>query len=139
MTGPWDEPDAVSSGVNERYFLTIIDNYIGIIWANALALKWKAADLMLLGGLGLSEMAEVPARHSDSSSAIALTQNPENHQRTKHIRIHYHFLRDLVMLRVLNIQTVSGPDNPANIFIRPLSRKELERHSASMEVNSRAH
>lgn len=33
LIGPWDEPDATSSGVNDRYVCTIIGNYIDMIWA----------------------------------------------------------------------------------------------------------
>ena len=33
----------------------------------------------------------------DNTSAIAITQNPVMHSKTKHIDIRYHFIRDHVM------------------------------------------
>lgn len=92
---------------------------------------------MLLGELGLSRFVETPVLHSDSTSTIALSLNPEHHQRTKHIRIRCHFLRDLVKSRVLNIQAIAGLNNPTNIFTKPLPAKDLKRHSASLGGCSR--
>ncbi len=34
--------------------------------------------------------------YSDNKAAIALTDNPEEHQRSKHIDIRYHFIRNEV-------------------------------------------
>lgn len=34
--------------------------------------------------------------YCDSQSAICLAKNPTFHARTKHIDVHYHFVRDMV-------------------------------------------
>ena len=49
----------------------------------------------LLVGLGLNASAPTSI-HCDSQGAIALAKNPEHHQRSKHIDMRYHFVREQV-------------------------------------------
>ena len=42
----------------------------------------------------LGEQQEAPTMiHVDNTSAIALARNPECHARTKHIKLHFHYIR----------------------------------------------
>lgn len=54
-------------------------------------------------------------------SAIALASNPTFHTRTKHIKVDYHFVRDKVLRQTLRVKFVSGNDNFADIFTKPLA------------------
>ncbi|GJS03587.1 hypothetical protein Tco_0320095 [Tanacetum coccineum] len=58
----------------------------------------------------------------DNKGAIDLSKNPVQ-QRTKHIEIRHHFLRDNVQKGNISIEKVSSEDNIANILTKPLKRE----------------
>ena len=62
----------------------------------------------------------VPVLWCDNVSAIALASNPVFHARTKHVEVDYHFIRERVLRKDLAISFVSGKDNLADIFTKPL-------------------
>ncbi|KAK6149332.1 hypothetical protein DH2020_016857 [Rehmannia glutinosa] len=57
----------------------------------------------------------------DNISAINIAQNPIHHNRTKHIEIRHHFLRDCVSKPKIEISFVPSQDQLADIFTKPLS------------------
>ncbi|KAK6161170.1 hypothetical protein DH2020_004551 [Rehmannia glutinosa] len=57
----------------------------------------------------------------DNISAINIAQNPVHHNRTKHIEIRYHFLRDCVSKQKIEISFVPSQDQLADIFTKPLT------------------
>ncbi|GKD26658.1 retrovirus-related pol polyprotein from transposon TNT 1-94 [Tanacetum coccineum] len=59
----------------------------------------------------------------DNKGAIDLSKKPMQHSRTKHIEIHYHFLRDNVQKGHISIEKVPSIDNIANILTKPLKRE----------------
>ena len=63
----------------------------------------------------------VPVIWCDNVSAIALSANPVFHSRTKHLEVDYHYVREKVLHRDLKIGFVSGKDNMADIFTKPLA------------------
>ena len=56
----------------------------------------------------------------DNTSAIAITQNPKFHSRTKHIDIRHHFIRDHVEKSDIEVVKVGTEDQLADIFTKPL-------------------
>ena len=62
-----------------------------------------------------------PIVYSDSQSCIHLSKNPTFHDRTKHIEIKYHFIRDKVTQGEVKIEKVSTEDNPADIGTKVLN------------------
>ena len=65
-------------------------------------------------------LSHVPVLWCDNASTIALFANPVFHLRTKHIEVDYHYVREKVLHRDLCVHFVSGKDNLADIFTKPL-------------------
>jgi hypothetical protein len=66
----------------------------------------------------------------DSSSAICLAQNPIFHERTKHIKVRHHFLRDHVEKGDIEKKYINTERQLADIFTKPLDATRF----ASFEV-----
>ena len=58
----------------------------------------------------------------DNKSAIELAKNPMNHERSKHIDVRFHFIRDHVNKGSVELVHVASQDQVADIFIKPLPK-----------------
>ena len=58
----------------------------------------------------------------DNQGAIALTKNPKNHGRSKHIDIRYHFVRDCLLNNQIELKYIPSNDNLADPFTKTLGR-----------------
>ena len=63
----------------------------------------------------------------DNSSAIAITQNPVQHSRTKHIDIKYHFIREHVMKGTVELHFIPSKQQLVDIFTKPLDESTFSR------------
>ena len=52
----------------------------------------------------------------DNTSAIAITQNPVQHSRTKHIDIRYHFIREHVINGIVELHFVPSEKTTSRHF-----------------------
>jgi hypothetical protein len=73
----------------------------------------------LLSDLLRSEL-EPTVIHCDKQSCIKLTENPVFHDRSKHIELRYHYIRDMIQRKVLSLQYVPTAEQIADIFTKPL-------------------
>ncbi|CAA0830164.1 cysteine-rich RLK (RECEPTOR-like protein kinase) 8 [Striga hermonthica] len=55
---------------------------------------------------------------NDSQSAIHLAKNPAFHSRTKHIKVKYHFIRQLLEKKMLQLKKIRGDINPADMLTK---------------------
>lgn len=64
--------------------------------------------------------------YSDSQSAIAIAQNPVHHQRTKHIDVRHHFVREAVEEGIIELKYVETTRMVADALTKPLLKGKFE-------------
>jgi hypothetical protein len=75
----------------------------------------------LLGDLLGRDTGAVELR-VDSKYALALTKNPVFHERSKHIRVRYHFVQGCLEEGSFNVCYINTKDQLADLFTKPLGR-----------------
>ena len=70
--------------------------------------------------------------YSDSQSAICLAKNLTFHGRTKHIDVHYHFVRDMVDDNKVKLEKVQTLVNVVDALTKPVSTEKFRWCSESM-------
>ncbi|GJW30223.1 retrovirus-related pol polyprotein from transposon TNT 1-94 [Tanacetum coccineum] len=68
----------------------------------------------------------------DNISAIAISNNPVLHSRTKHINIRYHFIRDHILKGNIELNFVPTDLQLADIFTKPLAEPNFSRLVAEL-------
>ena len=63
----------------------------------------------------------------DNKSAIALAKNPVFHDRSKHIDICYHYIRECITRKDVQVEYVKSQDQIADIFTKPLKFEDFVR------------
>ena len=63
----------------------------------------------------------------DNKSAIALAKNPVFHDRSKHIDIRYHYIRECITRKDVQVEYVKSQDQIADIFTKPLKFEDFVR------------
>lgn len=90
----------------------------------------------VLRDLGLSKYVGKDPRlvqmYGDNQGAIALTQNAHLNERSKHIDICYHFIRDLAEQRRLRVDFIPTDEMIADGMTKPLQRVKFERFKEQM-------
>ena len=61
----------------------------------------------------------------DSQNAIYLTKDQMFHEKTKHIDVKYHYVRDVVAQGKLEVCKISTHDNPADMMTKPVPVAKL--------------
>ena len=64
--------------------------------------------------------------HWDIQSCIKITENPLFHDKSKHIEIRYHYIRDMVQKGDVKHNYVSTEEQVADVLTKPLSRVKFE-------------
>ncbi|MCO5576675.1 hypothetical protein L7F22_030490 [Adiantum nelumboides] len=79
---------------------------------------------LLLGDLGI-QVQRPAVIHCDNLSSIQLARNPVFHARTKHIEVHYHFIRERVLDGSIDLTFVRTDEQVADIFTKALGAEKL--------------
>ena len=53
---------------------------------------------------------------------MKLSVNPVFHDRTKHVEIKYHYIKDMVLRKAIQLRYISTNEQTANILTKPLSK-----------------
>ena len=64
--------------------------------------------------------------YCDNQSCIKLSSNPVFHNRSKHIEIQFHYIRDMVNRGVIQLEYICTNEQTANIFTKPLAKVKLK-------------
>jgi hypothetical protein len=78
----------------------------------------------LLSDLG--QLMDAPvAIYCDNINSILLANNPVYHARNKHIEVHYHFIRENVLAKEIDLVHVTTENQVVDIFIKALGTDKL--------------
>lgn len=64
--------------------------------------------------------------HYDNNSAISVSKNPVFHSKNKNIPIKYHFLREQVTNKIVQVNCIPTTEQIAGIFTKPLAKTPFE-------------
>ena len=102
---------------------------------------WERRLLSEIGRLNLIQQQQNQGKaailiRTDNQGALALSQNPEFHDRTKHIDIQYHWIREVLESGRVEMHFVGTEDQVADIFTKPLAREKFERFRHELGMRS---
>jgi histone deacetylase 1/2 len=88
-------------------------------------------------------LTELKVRHPpaarlwcDNLGAKYLSANPIFHARTKHIEIDFHFVRERVAQRLLDIRFINSDDQLADGFTKPIPAAKLRQFRINLNLLS---
>ena len=61
----------------------------------------------------------------DNQSAIAVANNPEHHERMKHLDLRFYWLRDVVELGLIQVKHLRTDSMPADLLTKQLGRLKV--------------
>ena len=70
----------------------------------------------------------------DNTSAINISKNPCQHNKTKHIDIRHHFLRDNVEKGLISMNFCSTDMQIADIFTKALNRESFDKNRPELGI-----
>lgn len=104
----------VSRSSTEAEYKSVANATAEIIWLQSLLKELQVPT------------RDIPCLWCDNLGATYLSANPVFHARTKHIEIDYHFVRERVANKLLDIRYVSSKDQIADGFTKALPVRDLE-------------
>jgi histone deacetylase 1/2 len=98
----------VTRSSTEAEYKALADGTAEVIW-----LQYLLTDLQV-------PLVCAPTIWCDNLGATYLSANPIFHARTKHVEVDYHFVRDRVAKKEIQIRFVPSRDQLADVFTKPL-------------------
>lgn len=74
----------------------------------------------------LFEFSEQEVVHCDNQSAVFLSKNQTYHERTKHIDVKFHFIRDILSEGKIVLKKIASYENSTDMLTKALTLKKLE-------------
>ena len=79
----------------------------------------------LLGELGYN-LKPVPIC-GDNQGSIFIASNPVTEKRSKHIDIRFHFIREVIEKKYVELYFIDGENNPADMLTKNLGRIKFQK------------
>ena len=114
--------NSVSTSSTEAEYRAYLDTCCELLWL-----------MQLFYHIGVLQDSPI-AVFTDSQSARALAHSSAFHARTKHIEVHYHFVRELVNSQVINLAYCPTQENVADLFTKPLPRQAIDQLLGRLNV-----
>ena len=73
--------------------------------------------------------------YEDNQGAIALSKNPKDHSRTKHIDIKYHYTREAIQCSKINVLYCPTNEMLADVFTKDLPKPKFEELLRSLGID----
>lgn len=120
---------------------TVEAEYMGYCMAAKEAIWWRQLLSQLYyqpTNQSQTNQTQLPSTtiFADNQGAIALAQNPEFHQKTKHISIIYHFVRERVASRDIRLEYLSTHEMAADFLTKSLPRDGLLRCCSRLGIGT---
>ncbi|XP_071680966.1 uncharacterized protein [Lolium perenne] len=112
----------VSRSSTEAEYKSLANATAEVIWIES-----------LLKELGI-ERRQVSCLWCDNMGATYLSANPVFHARTKHIEIDFHFVRERVANKLLEIRFIPSQDQVADGFTKALPTRQLEEFKHNLNL-----
>jgi len=104
-------------------YKVLADGTAEVIW-----LQYLLTDLQV-------PSVSAPTIWCDNLGATYLSANPIFHARTKHVEVDYHFIRDRVAKKDIQIRFIPSRDQLADVFTKPLSAASFTAFRFKLRVN----
>ena len=89
----------------------------------------------LLSSIGLKQ-STATVLYEDNQGALELSRNPIHHARTKHIDIKYHFIREAVESKEVELMYCPTTTMIADIFTKGLAKQRFQELREQLGVES---
>jgi hypothetical protein len=112
----------VSRSSTEAEYKSLANATAEVIWVKT-----------MLNEFGI-KVKEVPCLWCNNLGATYLSANLVFHAMTKHIEIHFHFVRERVTQKMLDIKFISTHDQVADGFTKALAHRHLEEFQRNLNM-----
>jgi hypothetical protein len=75
--------------------------------------------------------------HGDNNGSLSLVKNPVFHKRSKHIDLHFHFVRERYEDKLFELEYISTNENVADLFTKGLDKGKPILFSSTIHCGSR--
>ena len=72
------------------------------------------------------QILEPTVIHHDNQSCVQMSVSPVFHDKSKHIEIRYHFIRDMVQKGTVELQHIPTDDQTVDVLTKPLPTMKFE-------------
>jgi len=114
----------VARSSTEAEYKALADGTAEILWIRSLLAElWISTSSMTM-------------LWCDNLGATFLSANPVFHARTKHVEVDYHFIRDRVAKREIQVRFISSKDQLADVLTKPLPPVSFAYFRSKLRVES---
>ena len=105
--------------------------------AEYIAAKEVIKDALWWKGLleELKVLKEQVVVYSDRQSALHLCKNPVFHERTKHVDVRYHFIRENLTKGSIHVDKVATEEDPTDLGTKVLTLSKFNRYLGLLRVD----